>query len=182
MLVVTGGEALYADLVILATNRSESAGSLVYPALVAQLSRAGRLLLEGAPFSGGNLFYSFAPRRSFSRSSCWRPCDGDCLAGAHFRCMFATLQAMRLGLFPRLNVVHTHHAHAGTNLHSNRQLGAVCRAVSGWFCLSLPLPLWLPPMALSVSGAMLITSLAMIAIARLYWSYGARALSLSGSP
>src|SRR5208337_4483165 len=62
MLVVTGGEAMYADLGhfgMLPIRISWFA--LVYPALLLNYLGQGAYLLSGAPIVGRNIFYSLVP-------------------------------------------------------------------------------------------------------------------------
>ena len=64
MLVVTGGEAMYADHgPFRRRGRSAPAGlPLVYPALLLNYLGQGAYLLGGAPVAGGKLFYSLVPQ------------------------------------------------------------------------------------------------------------------------
>ena len=74
MLVVTGGEAMYADLGHFGA-RPIRAGwfAVVYPALLLNYLGQGAYVLSGAPVVGGKLFYSLVPNRCFIRWCCSRP-------------------------------------------------------------------------------------------------------------
>ena len=79
-------------------------------------------------------------------------------------------QAIRLGLFPRLDLLHTHQAHAGQVYVSfiNWSLCAGCILLVVAFGSSSALA---AAYGLAVSGVMLITSVAMFPIARHYWKW-----------
>jgi KUP system potassium uptake protein len=81
-----------------------------------------------------------------------------------------TSQAVALGLFPRLKTVHTHHAHAGQIYlpFVNWALYAGCVVLVIAFGSSSALA---SAYGLSVSGVMLATSLAMIAVAPVLWRW-----------
>jgi KUP system potassium uptake protein len=62
MLVVTGGEAMYADLGHFGARPIRiSWFAVVFPALIANYLGQGAYLLSGAPVEAGKLFYSMAP-------------------------------------------------------------------------------------------------------------------------
>jgi KUP system potassium uptake protein len=62
MLVVTGGEAMYADLGHFGARPIRvSWFAVVFPALLLNYLGQGAYLLGGAPLAGGNLFYSLVP-------------------------------------------------------------------------------------------------------------------------
>ena len=64
MLVVTGGEAMYADLGHFGARPIRSSWfAVVFPALMLNYLGQGAYLLGGAPVAGGKLFYSLVPRR-----------------------------------------------------------------------------------------------------------------------
>jgi KUP system potassium uptake protein len=92
-----------------------------------------------------------------------------------------TSQAIGLGLFPRLDVVHTHRAHAGQIYISVANWGLYlgCVALVIAFGSSSALA---AAYGLAVAGVMLITSLAMFVIARRYWRWGAAQTALVWGP
>ena len=86
-------------------------------------------------------------------------------------------QAIRLGLFPRIMVEHTHHAHSGQIYipFVNWALYIGCVALVLAFGSSSALA---AAYGLAVSGVMVITSLAMFPIARHYWNWSATTTGL----
>ena len=81
-------------------------------------------------------------------------------------------QAIRLGLFPRLDILHTHYAHAGQIyvpfVNWSLVLGCILLVVSFGSSSALA-----AAYGLAVSGVMVITSLAMFPIARSSWNWSA---------
>ena len=90
-------------------------------------------------------------------------------------------QAIRLGLFPRLDIEHTHHAHEGQVYIPavNWALLAGCVALVLGFGSSSALA---AAYGLAVSGVMVITSVAMIPIARRYWAWSPALIALVWGP
>lgn len=80
-------------------------------------------------------------------------------------------QATGLGLFPRLKIVHTHHAHAGQMyipfINWSLYIGCVALVLAFGSSASLS-----PAYGFAVSGVMLITSFAMVQVARICWRWG----------
>jgi KUP system potassium uptake protein len=174
VLVVTGSEAMYADVGHFGAGPIRMGWfGLVYPALLASYLGQGAYLLAGSPVSGGNLFYSLVP------SSLLYPvvllataatiiASQGLISGA----FSLASQAVRLGLFPRLQIRHTHRAHAGQIYipFINWSLFTGCILLVVAFGSSSALA---AAYGLAVSGVMVITSLAMFPVARLYWKWGA---------
>ena len=79
-------------------------------------------------------------------------------------------QAIRLGLFPRLTLLHTHERHAGQIYvpFVNWSLFAGCVLLVATFGSSAALA---AAYGLSVSGVMVITSIAMFRVALVYWNW-----------
>ena len=129
ILVVTGAEAMYADLGHFgALPIRISWFALVYPALLLNYLGQGAFLLGGTPIVGGKIFYSLVPPGSaLSDDSAGDGCDHHCIASAHFRCLLACLAGHR----PRPVSATAGAAHASRSrrpdLHSLRQLGALRR-------------------------------------------------------
>ncbi len=174
MLVVTGGEAMYADLGhfgVLPIRISWFA--LVYPALLLNYLGQGAYLLSGAPIAGGNIFYSLVPPGLLYPMILLATAATIIASQALISGAFSLAsQATGLGLFPRLKELHTHHAHAGQIYipFVNWALYAGCIALVITFGSSSALG---AAYGLAVSGVMMITSLAMFPVSRLCWGWGA---------
>jgi KUP system potassium uptake protein len=174
MLVVTGGEAMYADLGhfgVLPIRVSWFA--LVYPALLLNYLGQGAFLLSGAPIAGGNIFYSLIPAGFLYPMILLATAATIIASQALISAAFSLAsQATALGLFPRLRVLHTHHAHAGQIYVPlvNWILYAGCIILVVAFGSSDALG---AAYGLAVSGVMLITSSAMFPVSRLCWGWSA---------
>jgi KUP system potassium uptake protein len=172
VLAITGGEALYADMGHFGPRPIRlSWVSLVYPALIANYLGQGAYLLGGAPVTGANVFYSLVPGAALVPMVVLATCATVIASQALISGAFSlATQAMALGLFPRLRVVHTHHEHAGQIYvpFINWALYVGCVALVLKFGSSTHLA---AAYGLSVSGVMLSTSIAMTAIAHLYWKW-----------
>ncbi|MGO8827689.1 MAG: KUP/HAK/KT family potassium transporter [Steroidobacteraceae bacterium] len=173
MLVVTGGEAMYADLGhfgMLPIRISWFA--LVYPALLLNYLGQGAYLLSGAPIVGGKIFYSLVPPELLYPMILLATAATIIASQALISGAFSLAsQATGLGLFPRMKEQHTHHAHAGQIYipFINWALYAGCIALVITFGSSSALG---AAYGLAVSGVMLITSLAMFPVSRLCWGWG----------
>ncbi len=173
MLVVTGGEAMYADLGhfgMLPIRISWFA--LVYPALLLNYLGQGAYLLSGAPIVGGKIFYSLVPPQLLYPMILLATAATVIASQALISGAFSLAsQATGLGLFPRMKELHTHHAHAGQIYipFINWALYAGCIALVITFGSSSALG---AAYGLAVSGVMLITSLAMFPVSRLCWGWG----------
>jgi len=173
MLVVTGGEAMYADLGHFgAAPIRLSWFAVVYPALLLNYLGQGAFLLTGAPVEGGKVFYSLVPT-PFLYPMVLLATVATIIASQALISGAFTLaaQAIRLGLFPRIQLLHTHYAHAGQVYvpFINRALFVGCIALVLAFGSSAALA---AAYGLAVSGVMLITSLSMFPIARRVWHWG----------
>jgi KUP system potassium uptake protein len=172
VLAITGGEALYADMGHFGRRPIRLSWiSFVYPALVLSYLGQGAYLLGGASIANENVFYSLVPSGLLVpvvvlATSATIVASQALISGAF---SLAT-QAVALGLFPRIRVVNTHHAHAGQIYvpFINWALYVGCISLVAGFGSSTKLA---AAYGLSVSGVMLTTSIAMTAIARLYWSW-----------
>jgi KUP system potassium uptake protein len=173
MLVVTGGEAMYADLGHFGAKPIRTSWfAIVYPALLLNYLGQGAYLLSGAPIAGGKLFYSLVPQALLYPMILLATVATIIASQALISAAFSLAsQATGLGLFPRLKIVHTHHAHAGQIYipFINWTLYAGCIVLVIAFGSSAALA---SAYGLAVSGVMTITSLAMIPVARLCWHWG----------
>ena len=115
MLVVTGGEAMYADLGHFGARPIRiSWFAIVYPSLLLNYLGQGAYLLGNAPVAGGKLFYSLVPHGLLYPMVLLATVATIVASQALISGAFSLVsQATGLGLFPRLRTLHTHHAHAG---------------------------------------------------------------------
>ena len=174
MLVVTGGEAMYADLGHFGARPIRlSWFFVVFPSLILNYLGQGAELLSGAPVAAGHLFYSLAPAWSLPPLVALATLATVVASQALISGAFSlTSQAIGLGLFPRLVVRHTHLDHAGQIYvpFVNWLLYGGCVALVVGFGSSSALA---AAYGLAVAGVMTITSIAMAFIARAYWRWGA---------
>ncbi|HXW22108.1 MAG TPA: KUP/HAK/KT family potassium transporter [Rhodomicrobium sp.] len=174
MLVVTGGEAMYADLGHFGA-RAIRVGwfTLVFPALMLNYLGQGALLLGEPPAEQSQLFYSMAPPALLYPMVALATVATVIASQALISGAFSlTSQAIALGLFPRLHVVHTHHHHEGQIYipFVNWTLFAGCLALVLGFRSSDSLA---AAYGLAVSGVMVITSIAMFPIGIHHWRWSA---------
>lgn len=174
MLVVTGGEAMYADLGHFGARPIRLSWFIVvFPALLLNYLGQGAYLLSGRPVVAGKLFYALAPAWSVLPLVVLATLATVVASQALISGAFSLAsQAIGLGLFPRLDVRHTHSGHAGQIYIPivNWALYLGCIALVLVFGSSSALA---AAYGLAVAGVMLITSVAMYAIARRYWNWDA---------
>jgi KUP system potassium uptake protein len=172
MLVVTGGEALYADLGHFGARAIRTSWfALVYPALLLNYLGQGAFLLEGGPITGGPILYSMTPAAWLLPMIVLATAATVIASQALISAAFSLAsQATALGLFPRLAVKHTHSAHAGQVYipFVNWMLYLGCMLLVTAFGSSSALA---AAYGLAVSGVMVITSLAMFAVSSLCWRW-----------
>jgi KUP system potassium uptake protein len=172
MLVVAGGEALYADMGHFGPRPIRLGWfGLVYPALLLNYLGQGAFLLGGAPVAGGKLFYSLVPATLLLPMVLLATVAAIIASQSLISGAFSLAsQATALGLFPRLKIRHTHDAHAGQIylpfINWSLYLGCILLVVA--FRSSSALA---SAYGLAVSGVMAITSFAMIPVARLCWRW-----------
>ena len=179
MLTVTGGEALYADMGHFGKRPIRFGWfGMVLPALLLNYLGQGAFIASGATVVGQNLFYSMVPHvlvlPMVVLSTLATIIASQALISGAFS---LASQGVGLGLFPRLHVVHTHHAHEGQIYvpFVNWSLCAGCIVLVVAFGSSSALA---SAYGLAVSGVMVATSLAMVPLARLTWGWS-RLLALS---
>ena len=183
MLVVTGGEAMYADVGHFgALPIRLSWFAVVYPALLLNYLGQGAYRMGGGPVAGDKLFFALAPQWLVAPMVVLATAATVIASQALISGAFSLVsQAIRLGLFPRLDIEHTHHA----------QEGQVYIPVVNWMlligCLTL---VWTfgssaslaAAYGLAVSGVMVITSVAMIPVALSKWRWSPAATGLIWGP
>ncbi len=183
MLVVTGGEAMYADLGHFGARPIRiSWFSVVFPALLANYLGQGAYMLSGAPVEDGKLFYSMAPAPLLYPLVLLATAATVIASQALISGAFSlTSQAIGIGLLPRIAILHTHLAHAGQIYipFVNWALFLGCVALVLGFGSATALA---AAYGLAVAGVMLITSLAMFAIARRYWRWSRTRTALVWGP
>ena len=172
MLVVTGGEAMYADLGHFGARPIRASWfSVVFPALLLNYLGQGAYLLSGEPVAGGKLFYNLVPPPLLFPMVLLATVATVIASQALISGAFSLAsQAIRLGLFPRLTLLHTHERHAGQIYvpFVNWSLFAGCVLLVATFGSSAALA---AAYGLAVSGVMVITSIAMFRVARVYWNW-----------
>ena len=182
MLVVTGGEAMYADLGHFgAAPIRTSWFALVYPALILNYLGQGAYLLSPGAHLGVGLFFSMAPKAFIyplvGLAALATIIASQALISGTFS---LTAQAIALGFFPQIRIAHTHHAQAGEVYvpFINWALWIGCVALVIGFGSSDALG---AAYGLAVSGVMVTTSTAMYLVAVHYWKWGPlRAAALFG--
>jgi KUP system potassium uptake protein len=172
MLVLTGGEAMYADMGHFGAKPIRiSWFGLVYPALLLNYLGQGAFLLGGGVRVADNLFYSTVPAAWLYPMVVLATVATVIASQALISGAFSmTAQAIALGLLPRLKVTHTHHAHAGQVYvpFINWTLFFGCALLVMIFASSSALG---SAYGLAVSGDMTITSVAMLFVACRYWQW-----------
>jgi KUP system potassium uptake protein len=142
----------------------------------------GAYLLSGATAVGGKLFYSLVPSPLLLPAVVLATFATIIASQALISGAFSLVsQAIGLGLFPRVEVRHTHHSHAGQIYIPavNWGLYAGCIALVVAFGSSSALA---TAYGLAVAGVMLITSIVMFAIARREWRWSLPQTALVWGP
>jgi KUP system potassium uptake protein len=172
MLTVTGGEAMYADMGHFGRKPIRiSWFSAVYPALLLNYFGQGAFLLSGGSVLHENIFYSMVPTWALIPTVILATMATVIASQALISGAFSlTTQAVHLGLFPRLKIIHTHHEHEGQLYvpFINWALYVGCVILVILFQSSSRLA---SAYGLAVSGVMLITTFGMILVTVSYWKW-----------
>ena len=172
MLVVTGGEALYADMGHFgALPIRLSWFTIVMPCLILNYLGQGAYLLQGKEVISDNLFYSLVPSSLLAPMVILASMATVIASQALISGAFSlTSQGIALGLLPRLKISHTHEHHEGQIYISfvNWSLFVGCVLLVIGFGSSAALA---SAYGLAVSGVMVVTTLSMILIARKLWNW-----------
>jgi KUP system potassium uptake protein len=171
ILVVTGAEALYADLGHFGAAPIRLGWyCVVFPALLANYLGQGAILLDD-PGAAANPFYALVPRWGLLPMVVLATVATVIASQALITGAFSlSSQAVELGYLPRLNVVHTSARHAGQIYipEVNTGLGVACVALVLAFRSSSSLA---AAYGLAVVGTMAITSLLFYFVARDLWGW-----------
>jgi len=183
MLVVTGGEAMYADVGHFgALPIRLSWFAVVYPALLLNYLGQGAYRMGGAPVPDDKLFFALAPHWLVMPMVVLATAATIIASQALISGAFSLVsQAIRLGLFPRLDIEHTHHAQEGQVYIPvvNWMLLIGCVTLVFTFGSSASLA---AAYGLAVSGVMVITSVAMISVALREWRWSPAMTALVWGP
>ena len=183
MLVVTGGEAMYADLGHFGARPIRLGWfAVVFPALLLNYLGQGAHLLGGEPVAAGKLFFSLAPGPLLAPLVILATLATIVASQALISGAFSlTSQAIGIGLFPRIDVLHTHLHHAGQIyipvVNWGLYLGCVALVIGFGSSSALA-----AAYGLAVAGVMLITSVAMVPIALRYWRWSRARTALVWAP
>ncbi len=167
VLCVTGVEALFADLGHFGRKAITKAWLFfVYPALIINYLGQGARLLDPTPIAGGNLFYALVPHWALFPMIILATLATIIASQALISGAFSlTYQAMALGVFPRLRVMHTN-KNMGGQIYMpfiNWMLFLGCALLVIFFRSSGNLA---AAYGIAVTGTMIITTLAFFVIAK----------------
>lgn len=174
ILVVTGGEAMYADMGHFGAAPIRRVWFMVvFPALVLTYLGQGAFLLSAPAHAGPGLLFHLVPAGLLVPFIALATMATVIASQALISGSFSLIsQAIALGFFPQLQIKHTHHGQAGEVYipFINWLLFAGCVTLVVGFGSSAALG---SAYGLAVSGDMLITSIAMLSVALRLWKWGA---------
>jgi KUP system potassium uptake protein len=172
MLVVTGGEAMYADMGHFGRQPIRiSWFAITYPALILNYLGQGAYLLMHPQMEHGHLFFAMVPEPLLIPMVILATLATIIASQALITGAFSLAsQAVALGLMPYLKTIHTNEEHHGQIYIPaiNWLLYVGCIALVVSFRSSTALA---SAYGLAVSGVMLVTSLGMLAVAQNYWGW-----------
>ncbi len=172
MLVITGGEALYADMGHFGIKPIRLGWfSLVYPALLLNYFGQGAFLLSGSEIIRENIFYSLVPPVLLVPVVILATFATVIASQALISGAFSIAsQAIHLGILPRLDIRHTHEEHEGQIYipFINWLLYAGCIFFVVTFKSSANLA---NAYGLAVNGDMVTTVICMFAISMYLWGW-----------
>jgi KUP system potassium uptake protein len=182
VLVITGGEALYADMGHFGRRPIRIAWfGLVFPALILNYLGQGALLLHN-PGAAGNPFFNLGPK--------WMliPMIGLATAAAIIAsqalisgAFSLTMQGMQLGYIPRMAIEHTSERERGQVYmpQVNAALAVACLGLVAGFQTSSRLA---SAYGIAVTLTMTITTLLFLVVARRCWNWQGTRLLAVGAP
>lgn len=171
-LCITGCEALYADMGHF--NRRSITWSwsvLVYPALIINYFGQGAWLLSGASIPGNNTFYALVPSGYFLGVMVLATVAAIIASQALIAGVYSlTNQAIALGLFPKIKIIHTNPDVEGQIYipFMNMALALGCIALVLAFKTSGGLA---AAYGIAVTGTMTITTLVFYSLIRYLWKW-----------
>ncbi len=172
MLVVTGGEAMYADLGHFGRAPVKLSWlTVAYPALLLNYLGQGAYLLSGQAVHGGNIFYSLVPAWGLYPMVVLATFATIIASQALISGAFSlTAQSIALGLSPRFRIRYTNPNQEGQIYIPtvNWLLYAGCVVLVLFFQSSSNLA---AAYGLAVAGVMMTTSLAMIPVSNFLWQW-----------
>lgn len=172
MLVITGGEALFLDMGHFGKKPIRLGWFLfVFPALLLSYLGQGAYLLSGNIIVNKNIFFSMVPKEFLFPMIILATMSTIMASQALISGAFSlTSQAIALGLFPRLKVVHTHEDHEGQIyvglINWVLFLGTISLVFGFRSSNSLA-----AAYGLSVSAVMLVTTFSLMATSFLVWKW-----------
>lgn len=172
MLVVTGGEAMYADMGHFGRRPIRlSWFFIVFPALILNYLGQGAYLLSGEKIVFGNIFYSLVPTAFLVPMVILATMATVIASQALISGAFSlTTQAMAFDLLPFMKVSHTNHEHQGqiylSVVNWALYIGTVILVLIFKSSANLA-----GAYGLAVSGVMLMTTIGMYFISRSYWHW-----------
>ncbi len=177
-LVVTGGEALYADMGHFGKKPIRLAWfAVVLPALLLNYFGQGALLLEN-PAMAVNPFYNLAPTWALYPMIILATCAAIIASQALISGAFSlTMQAVQLGLIPRLKITHT----------SSKEIGQIYLPAINWAlmfgCIVVVLGFHTSSnlaaaYGIAVTSTMVITTILLFVVARQRWNWSFRSAAL----
>ena len=172
MLVVTGGEAMYADMGHFGRKPIRlSWFVMVFPALLLNYLGQGAYLLSGNKIIFGNVFYSLVPSAVLLPMVILATMATVIASQALISGAFSlTTQAMAFNLLPFIKVRHTNHEHQGqiylSAVNWALYVGTIILVLIFRSSANLA-----GAYGLAVSGVMLMTTIGMYFIARSYWKW-----------
>lgn len=172
MLVVTGGEALYADMGHFGKLPIRIGWfSLTFPALVINYLGQGAFLLGDTAIINHNVFFSMAPTWAIAPVVILATAATIIASQALITGAFSlAVQGISLGLLPMLKVKHTHPDHAGQiyvpMINQALYVGSIILVLLFRSSSNLA-----SAYGLAVSSVMLVTTIAIYFIARKYWQW-----------
>ena len=171
-LCITGCEALYADMGHF--NRRVITWAwmwLVYPALIINYFGQGALLLSGREIAGHNTFYALAPQWAFLGVVILATVATIIASQALIAGVYSlTSQAVALGLFPKIKIIHTNPSVEGQIYipFINISLAIGCILLVLVFRSSSGLA---AAYGIAVTGTMIITTLVFYSLTRYLWKW-----------